>query len=88
MWHCEEMLCCFLPALQESTSLRELSTELPLIGGSSNLAFEHMLTHTQSLQSLSLHLGDRLEARVVAALRSGLKKNTTLRELTLDLAYG
>jgi hypothetical protein len=44
-------LCCFLPAIQESTSLKELHMELPLQGGPSNLAFENMLTHTQSLRS-------------------------------------
>jgi hypothetical protein len=86
--HREEILCCFLPALQESTSLRELSTELPPVGGSSNLAFENMLTHTHCLQSLTLHVGDRLEAKAVAAVRSGLKKNTTLRELTLKVLQG
>jgi hypothetical protein len=50
----EEMFCCFLPAFQESTSLKKLDMELPTIGGPSNLALENMLTHTQSLRSLSL----------------------------------
>jgi Ran GTPase-activating protein (RanGAP) involved in mRNA processing and transport len=85
----EEMLCCFLPALQESTSLKELHMELPRIGGPSNLAFENMLTHTQSLRSLSLNCPDGLlEDWAVAAARSGLKKNTTLRELTLEFSRG
>jgi hypothetical protein len=52
--HREEIVCCLLSAFQKSTSLKELSMELPLIGGPSNLALENMLTHTQSLQSLSL----------------------------------
>jgi hypothetical protein len=85
----EDMFCCFLPAIQESTSLKELDIDLPLIGGSSNLALENMLTHTQSLQSLSLVCPvGALEDIAVAAARSGLKKNTTLRELTLDLTRG
>jgi hypothetical protein len=42
----EGMFCCFLPAIQESTSLKELDIDLPLIGGPSNLALENMLTHT------------------------------------------
>jgi hypothetical protein len=85
----EEMLCCFLPAIQESTSLKELGMGLPLIGGS-NLAFENMLTHTQSLRSLSLVCADDdlLEDMAMAAARSGLKKNTSLRELTLEFSGG
>jgi Ran GTPase-activating protein (RanGAP) involved in mRNA processing and transport len=48
-----------------------------------------MLTHTQSLRSLSLSCAGGLqEDRTVAAVRSGLKKNTTLRELTLELSHG
>jgi hypothetical protein len=50
----EERLCCFLHAIQESTSLKELVMRLPPLGEASNLAFVNMLTHTQSLQSLSL----------------------------------
>jgi hypothetical protein len=50
----EEILCSFLYAIQESTSLKELCMELPRGGGRSNLALENMLTHTQSLRSLSL----------------------------------
>jgi hypothetical protein len=82
-------LCCFLPAFQESTSLEELRINFRHIGGPSNLAFENMLTHTQSLRSLSLIYPEGLlEDRTVAAVRSGLKKNTTLRELTLELSHG
>jgi hypothetical protein len=85
--HTEEIVCCFMSALQESTSLKELHMELPLIRGSSSLAFENMLTHTQSLRSLSLICSDvRLNDMTVAAARSGLKKNTTLRELTLEFS--
>jgi hypothetical protein len=86
----EEMLCCFLPAIQESTSLKELHIDLPLIGGPSNLAFENMLTHTQILRSLTLrcYAGGLLEDMAMAAARSGLKKNTTLRELTLEFSWG
>jgi hypothetical protein len=50
----EEMLCCFLPAIQGSTSLKELCMKLPPNGGPSSLAFENMLAHTHSLESLSL----------------------------------
>jgi hypothetical protein len=58
--------------------------DLPLIGGPSSLAFEHMLTHTQSLRSLTLiSPTGRLDDIVLAAARSGLTNNTTLRELTL-----
>jgi hypothetical protein len=79
----DEMLCCFLPAFQESSSLKELDMRFPLIGGPSNLALENMLTHTQSLRSLRLLIQIDLEEKAVAAVRSGLKKNTTLREVTL-----
>jgi hypothetical protein len=86
---CEEMLCCFLPAIQESTSLKELQMKLSVIAGPSSLAFENMLTHTQSLQSLSLNNSDSLlKDTVVAAVRSGLEKNTSLRELTLHCMLG
>jgi hypothetical protein len=84
----EGMLCCFLPAFQESTSLKELDMELPRGGGPSNLALENMLTHTQSLRSLNLNLScpnGLLEDTAEAAARSGLKNNTTLRELTLTV---
>jgi hypothetical protein len=84
--HEEIMMCYFLPAIQESTSLKELHMELPLVRGRSTLAFESMLTHTQSLRSLSLICPDGpVENIVVGAALSGLKKNTTLRELTLTL---
>jgi Ran GTPase-activating protein (RanGAP) involved in mRNA processing and transport len=83
-----EAFCCFLHAIQESTSLKELSTELPLVGGPSSLAFENMLAHTQSLQSLTLcSRGFPIEDMALAAVWSGLKQNTTLRELTLDIPY-
>jgi hypothetical protein len=86
---CEEILCCFLPAIQESTSLKELHMELPRIGGLSYLVLENMLTHTQSLRSLTLvYPVDLLEDIDVAAARSGLRKNTTIRELTLELSRG
>jgi Leucine-rich repeat (LRR) protein len=80
----EEMMCCFLPAFQESTSLKELRIDLPH-GGASSLAFENMLAHTQSLRSLSLTCsGDLLEdGAAVSAARSGLEKNTTLRNFSL-----
>jgi Ran GTPase-activating protein (RanGAP) involved in mRNA processing and transport len=83
----EEMLCCFLPAIQESTSLKELhmNIKLPLPAGLSYLALENMLTHTQSLRSLSLiYPYGPLEGIAVAAAQSGLEQNTTLRELTLE----
>jgi hypothetical protein len=87
----EEMLCCFLPAIQESTSLKELHMELPIRSGPSNLSFESMLTRTQSLRSLRLNFPVvRLEdcAVAVAAARSGLENNTSLQELTVDFSIG
>jgi hypothetical protein len=88
--HHEQMLCYFLPTLQESTSLKKLKINFPLIGEPSNLLFENMLTHTHSLQSLSLSCPDGLlEDLAVAAISSGLEKNTTLAlELTLHLTRG
>jgi hypothetical protein len=57
----------------------------PRRGGPSNLEFENMLTRTQSLCCLSLiYPVGPLEDIAVAVVRSGLKKNTTLRELMLD----
>jgi Ran GTPase-activating protein (RanGAP) involved in mRNA processing and transport len=83
----EEMLRHFLPAIQESTSLKEL--HILSIGGPSSQALENMLTHTQSLRSLSLiYPSGPLEDIAVFAARSGLKKNTTLRELTLAFPPG
>jgi hypothetical protein len=74
----EEILCSFLHAFQESPSLKEVRIDFPVTGEPSNLALENMLTHAQSLRSL------RLSCHCdTAAAQSGLKKNTTLRELTL-----
>jgi Ran GTPase-activating protein (RanGAP) involved in mRNA processing and transport len=84
----EEMLCCFLAAIQECTSLKELNMELPLQGKPSYLAFENMLAHTKCLRSLSLTYQNELEGPAVAAASSGLKRNTTLRELTLKVSLG
>ncbi len=86
--HHQVMLNWFLPAFQESTSLKELNINFPLVSGPSNLALGNMLTHTQSLRSLSLRLPPGLEDITVAAIQSGLKKNITLRELTLDVWRG
>jgi Ran GTPase-activating protein (RanGAP) involved in mRNA processing and transport len=81
----EEMLCCFLPTLQECVSLKELDISMPIIDGPSNQALKNMLTHTQSLRSLTLscYPGGLLDDRAVTAVSSGLKNNTSLRELTL-----
>jgi hypothetical protein len=59
---------------------------MPLLaGGPSSRAFENMLTHTQSLQTLTLVcLVGLLEAIAAAAAQSGLKNNTTLREQRLS----
>jgi hypothetical protein len=92
--HPQNLFCCFLPASRESTSLKELEITFPSGVGPSILALENMLTHTQSLQSLSLSCSDGpnedkavpLEDIAVAAVSSGLKENTTLRELTLEFA--
>jgi hypothetical protein len=46
--HSEEMSFCFLRAFQECTSLKELHMRLSPIGGPSNMAFENMMTNTQS----------------------------------------
>jgi hypothetical protein len=83
----EERLYCFLPAIQESTSLKKLLMESSIIGGQSNLAFKNMLTHTQSLRSLTLKPAGHTD-RAVAAVASGLKNNTSLRELTLGFPGG
>jgi Ran GTPase-activating protein (RanGAP) involved in mRNA processing and transport len=84
LWQREDMFCCFLTAIQESSSLKELHMVLPPRGGPSSLALENMLTRTQSLRSLALiSRAGRLEDKFVAAASSGLKRNTTLRELTL-----
>jgi hypothetical protein len=91
---CQKMLCCFLPAFQASTSLKELHMELPLsASGPSNLAFENMLTNTKTLRSLSLIYEDDLFAGTAdlpgttkTAFQSGLNKNTSLRELTLSFS--
>jgi hypothetical protein len=48
------------------------------------MALENILTHTQSLRSLTLTGEDS----AVAAALSGLRKNTSLRELTLDFPWG
>jgi Ran GTPase-activating protein (RanGAP) involved in mRNA processing and transport len=83
------MYCWFLPAIQESTSLKELHIKLPPIGGPSSLAFENMLMYTQSLRSLTLIYPVGLQEDIaLAAVRSGLKKNITLRELTLEFWRG
>jgi Ran GTPase-activating protein (RanGAP) involved in mRNA processing and transport len=61
--------------------------ELPSLGRPSNQALESLLTHTQSLRSLKLIFPDgELEDVAMAAVQSGLKKNTTLRELTLEFS--
>jgi Ran GTPase-activating protein (RanGAP) involved in mRNA processing and transport len=87
----DEIKCSLLmPAVQESTSLQKLNIDFPLIGGPSNLAFENMLTHTQSLRFLTLicHSIGSLEDKAVSAVSSGLKNNTTLRELKLEFWCG
>jgi hypothetical protein len=85
----DEVLCCFMLAIQESTSLKELDIKFRPIGGPSYLALKSMLTHTQSLRSLSLIWPDGgLEDNSMAAASSVLKKNTTLRELTLVFSQG
>ena len=83
------ILCCFLPAFQESMSLKKLDINFPPNIRAYSLAFEKMLTHTQTLRSLSLSCPNgTLEDRAVAAASSGLKKNITLREFTLEFSRG
>jgi Ran GTPase-activating protein (RanGAP) involved in mRNA processing and transport len=83
--HREDILCCFLSAFQESTSLKELCINFRLLGGPSNRALKSMMTHTQSLRSLSLVCPvGQLDDIHLAAARSGLKNNTTLQKLTLE----
>jgi hypothetical protein len=85
----EEILCFFLHAIKESTSLKDLHIHFPRGGGLSNLALEKMLMHTQSLRSLRLSFPDvLLQDIAVVAASTGLKKNTSLRELTLDVLRG
>jgi hypothetical protein len=80
------LVCCFLLAFQESTSLKELDVDTYLVDVPSNLALENMLTHTQSLQSLHLRIYRRQD--FANATQSGLKNNTTLRELILNFMEG
>jgi hypothetical protein len=85
----EEIICCFLRAIQESTSLKELDINFPLIGELSILVLENMLTSTRTLRSLKLcHPDGLLEDMAVAAASSGLEKNTSLRELTVLFSRG
>jgi Ran GTPase-activating protein (RanGAP) involved in mRNA processing and transport len=83
-----EILSSLLYAIQESTSLKELHMELPLNDGQYSRALELMLTHTHSLRSLRLRCPFGLEEIDTATVCSGLKNNTTLRELTLDIWRG
>jgi hypothetical protein len=83
----DDIACCLLHAIQESVAIKELHIKLPCGDGPSHLAFENMLTHTQNIRSLRLHsMGRRSEDMAVAALLSGLKKNISLRELTLEFS--
>jgi hypothetical protein len=50
----DEILCCFMLGIEESTSLKELHIDFRLIGGPSYLALESVLMHSQSLRSLIL----------------------------------
>jgi Ran GTPase-activating protein (RanGAP) involved in mRNA processing and transport len=88
----EEMLCCLLPAIQESTSLKKLQIEFPLMVRWSYVRFENMLKLTQSLRSLTLispyGLSLPREEIFVDSVACGLKVNTTLRELTLEFSRG
>jgi Ran GTPase-activating protein (RanGAP) involved in mRNA processing and transport len=81
----ERKICCFLLAIQHSVSLQQLDMHLPSQGRPSSLALQNMLTHTQSLRSLTLRIPPKY---VYAAASSGLKRNTTLRELTLEFYRG
>jgi hypothetical protein len=83
--HREDILCCFLSAFQESTSLKEVCINFRLVGGPSKRALKNMMTHTQSLRSLSLICSvGQLEDIALTTASSGLKKNTSLRELKLE----
>jgi hypothetical protein len=55
---------CFLLAIQESTSLKELDIELPRGAGPSNLALENMLTHPEFMVSESKPKDDRSSFRL------------------------
>jgi hypothetical protein len=77
-------------AFQESTSLEDLCVELSLRGGPSHMALEKMLTYTQSLRCLSLVFpgGQLKDTLLVTAVRSGLKMNITIQELTQEFSQG
>jgi hypothetical protein len=78
--HREDMLICFLPAFYKCTSLKKLHMVLPPQGGQSSQAFENMVAHAQSLQSLSnIYPNGILEEWAVGAA----SENTILREFTL-----
>jgi hypothetical protein len=85
----QEIFTDFMPALRDSTSLKELEIKFSLLGGPSKLAIEHMLTYSKSLRSLTLicemHVLEDIVVAAGAAAQSGLKKNITLRELTLEI---
>jgi Ran GTPase-activating protein (RanGAP) involved in mRNA processing and transport len=86
----QDIFTCFLRAMQDSTSLLKLEMNFSVaLGGPSKLAIESMLKHSKSLRSLTLicqmrELTDILVAAGAAA-KSELKKNITLRELTLEI---
>jgi Ran GTPase-activating protein (RanGAP) involved in mRNA processing and transport len=73
-----------LRALQESTSLTELSIHNLEVGMLSNKALETFLIGTQSLQKLHLLSTHRaLDREEIAALQSALTKSNTLQALSL-----
>jgi Ran GTPase-activating protein (RanGAP) involved in mRNA processing and transport len=78
----QRVLSCFLLALKEKASLKELSLhDLKL--GSASQVLEKLLMDTQSLQKLQLNCSWQLDQEERAKVQSGLAKNTTLQAITL-----
>jgi Ran GTPase-activating protein (RanGAP) involved in mRNA processing and transport len=76
----EEMFCCFLPAIQECTSLKELDLDLPPIGGPSILALENMLKTNTTLRELTLVW---CGATTASPILTSLRDHPLLRRLCL-----
>jgi hypothetical protein len=85
----QEIFTDFMPAMYDSTSLKELEIKFSLRGRPAKLAIEHMLTYSKSLRSLTLvcemHVLEDIVVAAGAAAQSGLKNKITLRELTLEI---
>jgi Ran GTPase-activating protein (RanGAP) involved in mRNA processing and transport len=80
-----EMISIVLRALSRNTSVSELRSDIDVVTFAS-VAFEELLTRTQTLQKLQIdHYGNEVFSGVqIAAITSGFANNTTLRDLTFQ----